>query len=55
MGLLGLQQLLHFVTTRPAQARAVLLESHHPRRFFPFAATGINISGWAFDVGWLVM
>jgi len=45
MGLLGLHQLLHFASTRPAQAKAVLLESHHPRRFFPFAATGINITG----------
>lgn len=45
MGLLGLQQLLHFASTRPEEARALLLESHHPRRFFPFAATGINVSG----------
>lgn len=26
------------------EARAVLLDSHHPRRFYPFAATGINIT-----------
>ena len=52
MGVFALHQLVHFVTNRPTQARAVLLVSNHPRRFFPFAVAGINIS--AFIVSLLV-
>jgi len=44
MGLLGLVQLLYFTTNYPSKARKVLLSSNHPRRFYPFAATGINIT-----------
>lgn len=44
MGKLGLQQLVHFSTVRNQSARAILLESNHPRRFFPFSATGINFT-----------
>lgn len=44
MGLLGLYQLLHFSRTRPEIAQKLLLECDHPRRYIPFAATGINLS-----------
>jgi hypothetical protein len=44
MGVLGLRQLVYFSNARPRQSKRILLESNHPRRFFPFAATGINIT-----------
>jgi hypothetical protein len=50
LGLLGLHQLLHFSRHHPAEARQVLLVANHPRRYFPFAATGINISAFVLDM-----
>jgi hypothetical protein len=44
MGMLGLVQLVHFSKHRGVAARDLLLESNHPRRWFPFAATGINMT-----------
>lgn len=44
MGLLGLVQLHYFSLHRPNDANDVLKESNHVRRFYPFAATGINVS-----------
>jgi ELMO domain-containing protein len=46
MGLLGLKQLEYYVTSQfhGDDAKSVLREANHPRRYFPFAATGINIS-----------
>lgn len=52
MGLFGLIQLIFFSETRPKEAKAILFESMHPRRFFPFAATGINISAFAMELLW---
>jgi len=50
MGLLGLQQLEYFARTRPSEARAVLREANHPRRYFPFAATGINMTAFLMEL-----
>jgi hypothetical protein len=44
MGMLGLVQLVYFSENRSTAARDLLLESNHPRRWFPFAATGINMT-----------
>jgi len=35
-----------FTQNRPKEAKAILLEANHPRRYYPFAATGINITGF---------
>lgn len=40
MGLLGLYNLLYLSDNYPIDARKILLESNHIRRYFPFAATG---------------
>jgi ELMO domain-containing protein len=50
MGLLGLYQLVYFSRTRTDAARRVLLDSNHPRRFIPFAVTGINISAFLLEL-----
>jgi ELMO domain-containing protein len=50
MGLLGLHQLTYFSSTLPSPAHACLRSSHHPRRFFPFAATGINITAFVLEL-----
>jgi len=50
MGLLGLAQLHYFSLHRSEEAKEVLRESNHERRFFPFAATGINISFFVFEL-----
>ena len=47
---MGLQQLVYFSKTHPADARKVLLVANHPRRYFPFAATGINISAFVLEL-----
>ena len=48
--MLGLQQLVYFSKAHPADARKVLLVANHPRRYFPFAATGINISAFVLEL-----
>lgn len=48
MGLLGLIQLEVFSIT--PIARDVLLDSNHPRRYYPFAATGINVSAFVLEL-----
>lgn len=50
MGLLGLHQLTYFATSYPTQAREILNSSNHPRRYYPFAATGINITSFIFEL-----
>ena len=44
MGLLGLLQLAYFSNKYGSKARDILCDSQHPRRYYPFAATGINIT-----------
>lgn len=44
MGLLGLIQLVYFSENYNSNAAAILFDSKHPRRYYPFAATGINIT-----------
>jgi hypothetical protein len=50
MGLLGLFHLEYFARTRPREARAALLNSNHSRRYYPFAATGINVTAFVLDL-----
>lgn len=50
MGMLGLQQLVYFGKNRSNDAQKILLDSNHPRRFYPFAATGINISSFVMEL-----
>eukprot|EP00606_Chrysophyceae_sp_TOSAG23-5_P001436 GSChrysophyteH2.ASY1.ANO1.1724.1 assembled CDS len=66
MGLLGLVQLHHFCSAGAGggcggggggggggyntQARQALREANHQRRYFPFAATGINVSKLCVDL-----
>ncbi|CAM9668919.1 unnamed protein product [Choristocarpus tenellus] len=44
MGMLGLHQLVYFAENESREARDVLMESCNPKRYFPFAATGVNIT-----------
>ncbi|CAM9324568.1 unnamed protein product [Hapterophycus canaliculatus] len=46
MGLLGLHQLVFFAESRNREARQVLADSTNPKRYFPFAAAGINITAF---------
>ena len=50
MGLLGLIQLEYFASTQSTRARNVLSESMHPRRYYPFSATGINITAFVMEL-----
>jgi hypothetical protein len=50
MGLLGLHQLTYFSTIFPSPSHDCLRSSHHPRRFYPFAATGINITAFVLEL-----
>ena len=50
MGLLGLIQLVYFAETYPEKARALLLESEHPRRWFPWAVTGVNVTSFVVEL-----
>jgi hypothetical protein len=50
MGLLGLTQLEYLARTKPDMARRMLLNANHPRRYYPFAATGINISAFVLEL-----
>ena len=51
MGLLGLTQLVYFCSKGEGKrARDILLDSNHPRRFYPFAATGINFSAFIVEL-----
>jgi len=49
-GMLGLHQLVAFSEMYPEKARALLTESVNPRRYFPFAATGINVTAFVLDL-----
>lgn len=50
MGLLGLHQLTYFASCYPTQAHEILRSSNHPRRYYPFAATGINITNFVWEL-----
>lgn len=50
MGILGLIQLEYFAVTRTDEARKVLADSMHPRRYYPFSATGINITAFVLEM-----
>jgi len=46
MGILALEHLVHFAKVRPADAHKILTECSHEVRYYPFAATGINMTGY---------
>ena len=46
MGLLGLMQLVYYAERYPEKARSTLLDSEHPRRWYPWAVAGINVSSF---------
>ncbi|CAN0184842.1 unnamed protein product [Ectocarpus sp. 6 AP-2014] len=46
MGLLGLHQLVFFAEARNREALCILADSINPKRYFPFAAAGINITAF---------
>eukprot|EP01041_Mallomonas_annulata_P007428 gene7428-15184_t len=50
MGVLGLYQLVYFSEYHYTKAQTVLLSSNHIRRYYPFAATGINITSFVLDL-----
>jgi hypothetical protein len=50
MGVLGLKQLQFFASNRNSAACRVLKISNHERRYFPFAATGINITSLCLEL-----
>jgi hypothetical protein len=50
MGIFGLMQMVSFAESRPEKARSLLLESEHPRRWFPWAVTGVNVSRFVFEL-----
>jgi len=50
MGLLGLENLLFFVTQYNDAARQLLSHSHHPKYGYSLAIVGINITGMAFQL-----
>lgn len=50
MGMLGLVQLDYFASVRSSEARRVLGDSMHVRRYYPFSATGINITAFVLEL-----
>mmetsp|Transcript_16307 Transcript_16307/g.20497 ORF Transcript_16307/g.20497 Transcript_16307/m.20497 type:complete len:369 (-) Transcript_16307:344-1450(-) len=50
MGILALQHLVHFAQRRPKDARSVLTISAHPVKYFPFAATGVNVTSFVCEL-----
>jgi ELMO domain-containing protein len=50
MGLLGLQQLEYFSRRHPFEAQALLLDSLKESHYFPFAATGINMTAFVLEL-----
>jgi len=44
--MLGLHQLVYFSETKPEVAKSILDTSNDPKRYFPFAVTGINITAF---------
>lgn len=50
MGILGLTQLVYFAEYHNGNAKTILLESNHSRRYYPFAATGINMTSFILDL-----
>ena len=49
-GMLGLHQLVAFAELFPGEARQLLTESVNPKRYFPFAATGINFTAFVCEL-----
>eukprot|EP01039_Chlorochromonas_danica_P005572 gene5574-6135_t len=50
MGLLGLIQLVYFSQSSPQLARQLLQESQADATYFPFAATGINVTAFVLEL-----
>lgn len=50
MGMLGLENLLHFATDYPAASSHVLAHSHHPKYGYAFAIVGINLTSMAYGL-----
>lgn len=50
MGLLGLIQLVYFSQSSPQLARQLLKESQADITYFPFAATGINVTAFVLEL-----
>jgi hypothetical protein len=50
MGEYSLAQLCYFCLQRPEKARDILKESKHQRRYYPFAATGINFTAFVVEL-----
>ena len=48
MGLFGLEQLVHLA--KENVAASMLVDSGHPRRYYPFACVGINISAFIVEL-----
>ena len=48
MGLFGLDQLVHLA--KESGAASILHDSKHPRRYYPFACVGINISAFTVEL-----
>ena len=49
-GMLGLVQLEYFARVKGEVAKSICLESMHSRRYYPYAATGINITAFVFEL-----
>ncbi|RLN92162.1 hypothetical protein BBJ28_00016505 [Nothophytophthora sp. Chile5] len=50
MGVFSLIQLNHFTREYRVEAQRALEESNHPTRWYPFAVTGINVTGFMIDL-----
>jgi hypothetical protein len=50
MGLLGLIQLKYFARKYTINAMKILNDSLHPRRYYPFSVTGINITAFVIEM-----
>eukprot|EP01069_Polyplicarium_translucidae_P001479 Polyplicarium_translucidae@DN1679_c0_g1_i3.p1 len=50
VGVLGLENLFYFTTHHTSRAREVLHQANTSGLWFPFAATGLNITSWLLDL-----